>query len=319
MNYRHQHFQQIGDADAARELFKASISAVNIEVSAFCNRKCSYCPSPLHQRYDMADVRMADDVFEKIIGELASIEYQGIVDFNLYNEPLHDRVYILRRLHAAHRSIPHALLSIHTNGDYLSPEYLDELAEAGVRRLIVSLHLKADEAFTEAGVMKRFSVFQRQIGHTFENINVDASREIWVETTLSGIQTLVRSANFNAIGNNRAGTLSAVAVGHDRQAPCDRPFSDFSISHEGLVVPCCNFILEADVSRENIAGDVRTSSIFEIYTAALLVDYRRDLFTFGSKRSPCDTCSDVEREAVPADVATRRRLFDEEFAALKGG
>ena len=50
--------------------------AVELEINSLCNRTCSYCPNATSKR---PKGNMSRDLFEKIIGELASMDFDGRV------------------------------------------------------------------------------------------------------------------------------------------------------------------------------------------------------------------------------------------------
>ena len=106
------------DPARKRDLFKASVSNVEIEVSAFCNRACWFCPNAVVDRRGAKNI-MSDETYSQIMSDLESIDYDGTVAFHRYNEPLADRPYILRRIAECARRLPRANPKIFTNGDYL--------------------------------------------------------------------------------------------------------------------------------------------------------------------------------------------------------
>ena len=66
---------------------------------------------------------MDQAIYLKILEDLASINYQGVITYSRYNEPLADKI-ILERISQARKILPQAILYSHTNGDYLDKEYL---------------------------------------------------------------------------------------------------------------------------------------------------------------------------------------------------
>ena len=103
---------------------------VVIEVSAYCNRKCPWCPQLTHPRTDKT-AKMPLDTFDKIIVELSSVGYAGKVAFHFFNEPLlDDRLEDL--VARARKLLPKSHLYIHTNGDFLTIERVRSLKAAGL-------------------------------------------------------------------------------------------------------------------------------------------------------------------------------------------
>src|ERR1700730_14562092 len=55
--------------------------AVELEVNSMCNRKCSYCPNVSDKR--PLDY-MEESLFEKVIQELAAIDFDGRISYHFY-------------------------------------------------------------------------------------------------------------------------------------------------------------------------------------------------------------------------------------------
>ena len=62
---------------------------VAIEVSSYCNRKCSYCPVSKEEEKIPKEF-MEMDLFKKIIRQLQDMNFKGSIMYHFYNEPLLD-------------------------------------------------------------------------------------------------------------------------------------------------------------------------------------------------------------------------------------
>lgn len=113
-------------------------SVVEIEVNSRCNRQCVYCPNSLPDLRS-ADRFMSTELFEKIIIELAQIEFSGRLSFHFFNEPLIRRD--LEELVAwARPKLSLAYFVLYTNGDLLSEPRYASLLEAGLDHFLVTRH-----------------------------------------------------------------------------------------------------------------------------------------------------------------------------------
>ena len=107
-----------------------------IEVNTDCNRSCSYCsnkvfPKP-HQLMD-------EDIFQKVIGDLAEVNYRGRIALHQSSEPLlHPNLEGLMAY--ADSKLPQSELAIYTNGDFLDRARFDRLNAAGVDTWIITQH-----------------------------------------------------------------------------------------------------------------------------------------------------------------------------------
>ncbi len=98
---------------------------IEIETINQCNNTCSFCPvnilkdKRIHQQMTM-------ELFESIILQLVSLNYQGTINLFSNNEPLLDSL-LLERLKFARKNLPNAYIFIYTNGLLMTPEKLIEL------------------------------------------------------------------------------------------------------------------------------------------------------------------------------------------------
>jgi MoaA/NifB/PqqE/SkfB family radical SAM enzyme len=133
---RPEFFTPISCSQTARALFRHAVNQVEIEVFSYCNRTCWFCPNSKIDRRSKNN-HMPEALYLRILRELAEIEYEGVVTYSRYNEPLSDRI-ILHRIQQAREILPKAHLMTYTNGDYLTRDYIDDLRAAGLNSLNVS-------------------------------------------------------------------------------------------------------------------------------------------------------------------------------------
>ena len=108
------------DRESAKKLLKDNLRVIELEISAFCNRTCWFCPNSLIDRKQK--IELPESVFLRCIDNLAEIEYEGVLNFHRFNETLADKELILKRLRQARSKLPKAKLGIFSNGDYLTRE-----------------------------------------------------------------------------------------------------------------------------------------------------------------------------------------------------
>jgi 8-amino-3,8-dideoxy-alpha-D-manno-octulosonate transaminase len=78
-------------------------------------------------------------LFEKIVEDLAAINFSRTLSFHFYNEPLMDERLPALVAHARKR-LPRCVFDLSSNGDYLTPALTEALFEAGLDSIHVSLH-----------------------------------------------------------------------------------------------------------------------------------------------------------------------------------
>jgi len=309
-----------------KELFRENIKTVIIELSDYCNRKCSYCPVSLVHR-DKALNRMSQAHFEKIIDDLRAIEFDRNICLNLFNEPLGDpSIYgsVARLVEA----LPNSNVWFNSNGDYVSRRTLDRLADVGLKRLVVTLHIPKTGHYDDLQQLSRYSQFSARTRVPLRFEKYKPGKSITAAGRYRGIALRVKSSNFDTTGYDRAGSMEHLSILEPRQAPCDRPFQDFTIAWTGDVYPCCHFMAGLDTHEDYVCGNVGTAeSLYQIYGTQLLAGFRTDLFGYGPKTSPCDTCAEYDdrrcekdRLAREAKMLDLQRLDpDVEFANLPDG
>jgi MoaA/NifB/PqqE/SkfB family radical SAM enzyme len=103
---------------------------VQIENTAFCNRKCLWCPQS-HLEFKPTD-KMDWDTLELIVEGLIKINYKNRIHPYGNGEALTDK-YFLDRVKYIKTNLPECHLYIATNGDYINkPHSFEDIIMAGV-------------------------------------------------------------------------------------------------------------------------------------------------------------------------------------------
>lgn len=293
-------YEEITERDVARRIFASNILRVEMETHSYCNRRCSYCPNVVGDRLG-ANLPMPKDIWEKIIGGLAEIDYGNNLILNYYNEPLADRS-ILERIREARARLPKARIMIYTNGDYLEPGYVEELAEAGLDYMHVSIHLKRGDRYSDIYVANRLTEISVRMGIAGKIVNLKSNDYMIAKAPHRSMEIEVRGINFYKHGTDRGGLIDDIHTAAKRKAACFFPFAHFVVSYNGLVAPCCHIRSDRPEHADYIYGDLRGyESIFHAFCSAPAAAWRREMASSFEKRSPCDTCS-AGQLTEPADV-----------------
>ena len=281
---------------AARVLFKRLVRIVEIEPHSYCNRRCAFCTNALIDRRG-ANVLFPDEVYQRLLADLASIGYAGKVLFARYSEPLaHEHIFDMIR--ATRVACPASEIMIISNGDYLDRDRLSRLANAGLNRLHVSIYLANDEIWTGALATQRVAAFRQRLGlqpHHHQASDVT----IYEDYKFPGLALFSCGANnLDVMGYDRGGALQHLTnSSFCRHAPCPMVFRNFTVDYNGLVMPCCNLRGDDPTQARFSLGDLRTSDIFTIYGGMAAGSWRRRLAGFGRKSPPCATC----KQNLPSD------------------
>ncbi|MEW4457848.1 radical SAM protein [Roseibium algicola] len=290
--FRSEHLVEMDDEKAARDLFVRSVEMVEVEVFSYCNRVCWFCPNATHDRRT-ANHHMDHDLYIKILKDLKSCNYSGMLSYSRYNEPLADRI-IVERIREARDYLPNAFLHLNTNGDYLTTKYLHELYDAGLRGLNIQVYLNNEERFEHEKVKNRMLLKLDKLGTDYEIVR--DTKNLWIEAKILFRDMKVRmyGRNFEKNGVDRGGTVE-VEASHVRTSPCRSPFNHMYIDYNGSVMPCCNVRSDIPQHKNCIIDKLNpTSSIFLTYTNRLSARWRRGLVGFEEKKGVCESCNFAE-------------------------
>jgi MoaA/NifB/PqqE/SkfB family radical SAM enzyme len=277
------------DRQSAKELFKKNVRRIEIETHSYCNRRCGYCPNVVGDRLG-ENKRMSEDVWFLVLRNLQEIDYDGNFVLNSYNEPLADRI-ILDRIREVRSMVPKARTLIYTNGDYLTPAYVQNLADAGLQYMHVSIHMGPDDKYSDVYALDRISEVTTRMGIPAKFQNLKSGEYILTRAPHKSIEIEVRAINYWKHGTDRGGLLEGFDAKQARTAPCYFPFSHFHIGFEGTVVPCCHIRSDNEQHRPYRYGNVLDyGSIYQIYASRVATEWRRHLISFEEKGGPCRTC-----------------------------
>ena len=283
-------WQEITDRALAREVFAKTVSRIEMETHSYCNRRCSYCPNVVGDRLG-ANQFMPPAVWERIVSGLEEIDYKSNLILNYYNEPLADRD-IFNRIREARTRIPNCKIMIYTNGDYLEPGIVDELSEAGLDYMHISIHLKRDDKYTDIYVINRMNEIGVRMGIPIKIKRLKSMEFAFGTAAHRKMEIDVRGINFHKHGTDRGGLISDITTEANRTTSCHFPFSHFVVSYAGSVVPCCHIRADRAEHEDYVYGNILDyETIFQAFTSAPAAAWRRELGSDRAKRSPCDTCS----------------------------
>jgi hypothetical protein len=293
MRVFNEHFQTNLPNFAAIELFRQSVKQIEMELSTYCNRACSYCPNSVIDRRHSSDY-MSDGLFNNILSQLKSIDFSGILHFHRYNEPLANKEYILSRISKTRQLLPKASIGIFTNGDYLDRTYLDKLYEAGCRSLQATLQYEGSKYDTPM-MFNRLKDRVLKLGYEFAIGSTPGPITASVKVKdMTFIYTAPdRSVNERGymFGMNRGESLQ-VNMAFRRTSPCIVPFMEMQIECDGTLLPCCNLRSDIPSHHNCVLGRLdETSNIFLEWSNACYVKWRKMLISHGLKDSPCRSCN----------------------------
>lgn len=276
--------------------FKKNVCIVEIESDSFCNRKCSYCINSLFDK-TRENIVMPPILFEKIIRELAEVEYDRMVTFHRYNEPFHDQNNeILNRISFARKKLPNAILAVSSNADYIDENYLSLIRNSGLNELYLQCHIEDQEKLSIEDKKEWLQKINKKIGN-FPGRYIYKENAIVFYTINSGFSKLtIQLKNFRAVGVDRGGLIKALQRTKISQ-PCYQPLTSMTIDFNGMVTMCCNTVSYIREHQDFIIGDCNINKLSEIYGSEKAVTLRKNLIQ-GNRMTICEYCNISNRKLV---------------------
>ena len=284
---------------------------VQIQTVDRCNGSCPMCPYSTIDKPGPSHL-MEPDLYLRILECLQRAGNTQSLYLMLQNEPLLDPGLAQRVRQARERLGKGTLIRIVTNGSQLAPPRIDELCQAGVDEIAVSIDAFREETY--AAIRPGLS-FSRVVDNT--RALIDRGKGIKVV-----VRFLTMSANaaeqdqfvryWEAHGanvelmtlNNRAGGLSdfekirAPRPGGKwwrrmhrliaGRIPCEAgPLRSMSMAWDGRVLLCCH-----DWAARAVLGNLSYQSLAEVWHGSQANHYRSLLASCQFERSPvCRECS----------------------------
>ena len=272
---------------------RVAVTQVVIETSSYCNRTCVFCPNASGLRAHTSTMPMS--VYDRIIHDLASIDFGGSILFHLYNEPLADD-HIYPYLERARDRLPNARLGLNTNGDHLDADVVDRLAAAGLRQLTVTVYGRNPGHYNADHIRTRMDSLVLKLGLTPQPGGSPMDLRFW----RAPLSIRVFAQDFSASGYDRGG-LVTVGLQRQRLSPCSSPFKEILIGYDGSVVPCCNIHPSSPEHADHVVGHVTPArGILEIFAAEKQAAWRRAMLQYTAQTGPCTHCTRMECGAVDA-------------------
>lgn len=203
---------------------------VSFEISVYCNRKCWYCPNVDNET---PNEFMSFDIFKKSIEELKKINFKGIIHYNLYNEPLFDdRLQEFVKYTKEH--LPKTTRILLSNGDILNEENAKQLIDAGINKMVITIHDKNPEKN-----LKRLAPVKKLLK---EKIHIQTSYDLYL--------------------SNKAGMVDVKDQKKQANYKICPLVRSLVITKNGDIIICCN-----DYYRKYVMGNIMKSDILTIWNS----------------------------------------------------
>jgi radical SAM protein with 4Fe4S-binding SPASM domain len=293
-----QHFRALTPMEARRAI-KDGLRKIDVEVFSQCNRRCHYCSNSEIDRFT-SNQFMRDEVFDQVVGDLGSIDWDGEIRFVGLNEPTMHREALISRTRQARKAVPRAMLTLLTNGDYLTRDYLEEIYDAGIRQMYISVHLQRFMPFDDHKVLKRIAMLCERLGVEYRIDRHVPGSEVYGTLSFRDMAITIFQLDYQRLGHDRGGLLEGIGrQDYVRTAACIVPVQMMVVSFNGNVLPCCHFVGDAEKHQHLVVGKLgHGQSLFDIYASPEYQSWRSSLFTIGPKGKECRNCIDYADSTV---------------------
>lgn len=132
-----------------------------IQTQTGCNGNCIMCPMvEIKKKFPFH--RMPDDLFKKIIDDIAAIDYDKELGFYLMYEPLMDPS-LFEKIDYAKKKCPKAVMVISTNASVLNKERAEKLLDSKIDWIVFNVNGMTKDVYEKSMPGLRFE-------QTFENV-----------------------------------------------------------------------------------------------------------------------------------------------------
>ncbi len=209
--------------------------AIQIETINRCNGICPFCP--VNRNMDTRKlVKMTEELYKKIIDELAELNYCGKISISSNNEPLMDK-NLVERVRYAREKLPRAYMYIYTNGTLMKLEDCRKLA-----RYLNRIYI--DNYNDELVLADNIKIIAKECERDSE-----LNEKVYI--CLRKIHEVLWTRGGQAPNNNKKII---------RDYPCFLPFCQMIIRPDGKVSLCCS-----DALGKYTLGDVSEQSLINIW------------------------------------------------------
>lgn len=266
---------------------------VRIETSTQCNYKCVFCPHK--DNFNRKKEIMSDELFDLVMNKISQLDKQiNVITLSGMGEVLLDK-NIVKRINKIKKM--GYKVNILTNGSLLTPQLIQDLKDAGLDSIRLSLHttdsceykqITGAENNIHNNVMEMIELLVHQ--STIELIiscDIVQINEKNVQNIIDKYSTRVdlleiwKPHNWGNWGEYRDGKTKKKTCGRPEKGP-------IQIQVDGTLNMCC-----FDYNGELLIGDLKTNSIQEIYQSKEY-NYIKECHTnYDKKDLMCSKCDQL--------------------------
>lgn len=246
-----------------RNPFSKLFTEIEFETTAYCNRKCVYCPNVDNERFgDDENFLMKEEVFKKLISQLKDLDFQGLISPHLYGEPMSDPRMSSWIKHIR-EELPKSKIKIVTNGDYLNLESFKLFKKSGVNIFYISKHSKK---------------LKKPCRELLDTLSRDEMRE---SILLQDFYTDFEESQ--TMFANRGGSIE---IEKKKKPPVNCSYSTYPVINSlGDLILCCQ-----DFHNNYVFGNIMERSLEEIWFDEKNINMRKKIYNYKFDLKICQDC-----------------------------
>lgn len=274
---------------------------IQIETNTACNATCIMCPYPEVSK-ELPPGRMKEEMYRDLLAQCAVEKTLWRIEPFLNNEPFTDK-RMVDWIGLAKQAVPHAIVTVTTNGSLVTPKVTDQLIRSGLDGIWFSFNGSTKETYEKIMGLS-YDKVKQNIDYLLsvkpESLRVFTNM-IETEPMKGEIEENIRYWQSRGVQSgssplvNRAGNvqnfdeLNYQPVNDKPVRLCELLYHKMYIGYNGDVLLCC-----MDWRRRVVLGNVGEQSIREIWQGEKYEHYRR-LHEEGriGELDLCSTCSYV--------------------------
>jgi radical SAM protein with 4Fe4S-binding SPASM domain len=283
----------------------SSFRRIEIELHSYCNRKCPWCPNNKIDRSFYKE--LPEETFIELMYHIKENNFgtnksnrlnkspePHIITFNRFCEPMSHIDLLKKRVNQARNILPYVLYSVNTNGDFLTPENIDDL-------YLDNLFIMDYDCIGKEGCIKKLAdnniwVFK---DNPDKNILTGIHKTIgkvlcsydWPKT----IEIEDRAGFFKEDITWKGHTLKWANNKAQRTVPCIEPTYYISIDYNGNVTPCCHIRADNPEHAQYVMGNITKEKLADIVNSDKWIEFRERVSSNDYENYPdiCKTCAKI--------------------------
>lgn len=237
---------------------------VVIETTTYCNLRCSNCPNSKYEKSLLKNKKLIDEnLFKKIIDDLAEYNFRGVIFPYFYGEPLSDE-RLLKFISYMRSKIPKSRINLGTNGFLLTIPLYKKLVESGVKNITITQYGKT---------------MPPKIEEIFKYLKTRPKKENIIS---------YRILNQDNFLSNIGGEVKVKKL-LDEERPNCTYYNYVTINYKGEVILCCS-----DYHSSIVFGNVKGERLIDIWNKSRYKKIRKDVLKKIYRLPICRGCVGLE-------------------------